>query len=151
VSTADAASTLEPAALEAIDAIVAASKAAGFVVAIAIVDAHGDLIAAYRMPGSRPRWMRASLRKAYTAAVMDRDTDTFHDEIVRRQLQIVYYGDPMFTGLPGGIVVADREGRTIVGIGVTGPTRGRDAELARAGARYFGGVSSGGEGSTVGR
>lgn len=128
---------LEPAALEAIDAIVAATKAAGFVVAIAIVDAHGDLLAAYRMPGSRPRWMRASLRKAYTAAVMDRDTDAFHDEIVRRQLQIAYYGDPMFCALPGGIVVTDREGRTVVGIGVTGPTKGRDAELAQAGVPSF--------------
>lgn len=142
---------LEDAAAPAIDAIVAAAKEAGFVVAIAICDAHGDLIAAYRMPGSRPRWMRATIRKAYTAAVMDRDTDLFHEEVVRRQLQLAYYGDAMFTGLPGGIVVTDAGGETIVGIGVTGPTRGRDAELARAGARYFGGVSSGGEGSTVGR
>lgn len=127
---------------EAIDAIVAASRAAGYVVAIAIVDAHGDLVEAHRMEGCRPRWMRASLRKAYTAAVMDRDTAAFHDEIVERRLQIGYYGDPMLTGLPGGIVVADEHGETIAAIGVTGPTKGTDAELARAGAAALGGASS---------
>lgn len=129
--------TLEAAAVAALDAIVAATEAAGFVVSIAIVDAHGDLIAARRMVGARPRWMRASLRKAYSAAIMDRDTDGFHAEIVQRDLQIAYYGDPMLTALPGGIVVADAAGATIVGIGVTGKTLGRDAELAQAGVAAF--------------
>jgi glc operon protein GlcG len=128
---------LEKAAVRALDAIVAATHAAGYIVSIAIVDAHGDLIAARRMDGARPRWMRASLRKAYSAAVMDRDTSAFHDEIVARGLQIAYYGDPMLSALPGGIVVAGADGATIVGIGVTGQTQGRDAELAAAGRAAF--------------
>ena len=85
------------------------------------------------MDGARPRWMRASLRKAYSAAVMDRDTSAFHAEIVKRNLQIAYYGDPMLTALPGGIVVRDAAGATLGAIGVTGKTEGRDEELARAG------------------
>jgi glc operon protein GlcG len=121
----------------AIAAIVAATEAAGFVVAIAIVDENADLIAAHRMDGSRPRWMRASLRKAYTACVMDRDTAAFHDEIVERKLQIAYYGDPMFTALPGGIPIVAPDGTTIGGIGVTGKTKARDAELAAAGLTCF--------------
>ena len=121
----------------AIAAIVAATEAAGFVVAIAIVDENADLVAAHRMDTSRPRWMRASLRKAYTACVMDRDTAAFHDEIVRRNLQLAYYGDPMFTGLPGGIPIVGPDGATIGGIGVTGPTKGRDDELAAAGLPFF--------------
>lgn len=123
--------------MRALDAIAAATAAAGYVVAIAIVDANGDLVAARRMDGARPRWMRASLRKAYSAAVMDRDTAAFHDEIVARSLQIGYYGDPMLTALPGGIVVPAADGGTLAGIGVTGPTQGRDAELARAGLAAF--------------
>ena len=129
-------SELEAAAMRALDLIAAATREAGYVVAIAIVDAHGDLVAARRMDGARPRWMRASLRKAYSAAVMDRDTDEFHAEIVRRNLQIAYYGDPMLTALPGGIVV-EAAGATLAAIGVTGKTDGRDAELARAGLAAF--------------
>ena len=128
---------LEAAATEALDAIAAATRAAGFVVANAIVDAAGELLAARRMDGARPRWMRASLRKAYSAAVMDRDTEVFHDEIVTRRLQIAYYGDPMLTALPGGVVVTDKGGTTLAGIGVTGNTAARDAELARAGLAAF--------------
>lgn len=129
-------SELEAAAMRALDLIAAATREAGYVVAIAIVDAHGDLVAARRMDGARPRWMRASLRKAYSAAVMDRDTEEFHAEIVRRNLQIAYYGDPMLTALPGGIVV-EAAGATLAAIGVTGKTDGRDAELARAGLAAF--------------
>jgi glc operon protein GlcG len=121
----------------AIEKIVAATIEAGYVVAIAIVDENGDLVAAYRMDGSRPRWMRASLRKAYTSCVMDRTTTAFHDEIVRRGLQIGYYGDPLFTALAGGIPVVGPDGTTIGGIGVTGPTQGRDEELAAAGLPYL--------------
>lgn len=129
-------SELEVAAMRALDLIAAAAREAGYVVAIAIVDAHGDLVAARRMDGARPRWMRASLRKAYSAAVMDRDTEEFHAEIVRRNLQIAYYGDPMLSALPGGIVV-EAAGATVAAIGVTGKTDGRDAELARAGLAAF--------------
>lgn len=127
----------EAAAMRALELVAAAAREAGFEVAIAVADAHGDLVAARRMDGARPRWMRASVRKAYSAAVMDRDTADFHDEIVRRALQIGYYGDPMLTALPGGIVIAGAGGETIAGIGVTGKTAGRDAELARAGTAAF--------------
>jgi uncharacterized protein GlcG (DUF336 family) len=116
----------------AIDAVVAASTAAGFVVAIAVVDEHGDLIAAHRMDGCRPRWMRMTQRKAYTAAVMDRDTTTFQEDIVARNIQLASYGEPMFCALPGGVVIRDAAGITIGAIGVTGPTKNRDVELAAA-------------------
>jgi glc operon protein GlcG len=122
---------------EAIRKIVAATVEAGYIVAIAIVDENADLIAAHRMDGCRPRWMKVSLRKAHTACAMDRTTENFGEEIVRRQLQISYYGDPMFTGLPGGIPIVGNDGTTIGGIGVTGLTKMRDAELAAAGLICF--------------
>jgi glc operon protein GlcG len=124
-------------AQDALVKIATASAAAGYVVAIAIVDDRGDLVAAHRMDGCRPRWMRASLRKSYTAAVMDRTTESFHEEIVRRNLQLAYYGDPLFTALPGGIPILAADGTTLGAIGVTGPTQGRDAELAAAGLASF--------------
>ena len=121
----------------AIVKIVAATEAAGYEVAIAIMDENADLVAAYRMDGCRPRWMKVSQRKAYTAVVMDRTTENFHEEIVRRSLQISYYGDPMFTALPGGIPIVGKDGRTIGGIGVTGQTKMTDAALGAAGLDCF--------------
>jgi glc operon protein GlcG len=124
-------------AVAAINAVVRASEEAGFAVAVAIVDDHGDLIAAHRMDGCRPRSIRMTQRKAYTAAVMDRDTTALHEDMVQRHFDISYYGDPMFTALPGG-VVARVDGRTIGAIGVTGNAKNRDGELAAAGLAQLG-------------
>ena len=121
----------------AIKRIVEATVEAGFIVAIAIVDENTDLVAAHRMDGCRPRWMKVSQRKAHTSCVMDRSTVEFQEEIVRRNLQIGYYGDPMFTALPGGIPIIGKDGSTIGGIGVTGQTKMRDAELAATGLPCF--------------
>jgi len=126
----------------AIEKIVAATKAAGFIVAVAIVDENTDLVAAYRMDGSRPRWMKVAQRKAHTACAMDRSTEEFATEIVSRHLQISYYGDPMFTALPGGIPIVGQDGSTMGAIGVTGKTNMRDAELAAAGLSCFAGARS---------
>ncbi len=117
----------------AIDAVVAAAEAAGFTVAIAVVDDHGDLIAAQRMDGCRPRSMRMTQRKAYTAAIMDRNTSAFHEELDTMHRQIAYYGDPMLCALPGGVPVRDAAGRTMAAIGVTGNAKNRDEELAATG------------------
>jgi uncharacterized protein GlcG (DUF336 family) len=117
----------------AIDAVVAACEAAGFTVAVAVVDDHGDLVAAQRMDGCRPRSMRMTQRKAYTAAVMDRNTSAFHAELDATHRQIGYYGDAMLCGLPGGVVVRDAGGRTMGAIGVTGNAKNRDEELAATG------------------
>jgi glc operon protein GlcG len=124
-------------AVAAINAVVRASEEAGFSVAVAVVDDHGDLIAAHRMDGCRPRSIRMTQRKAYTAAVMDRDTTALHEDMVQRHFDISYYGDPMFTALPGG-VVARVAGRTIGAIGVTGNAKNRDGELAAAGLAQLG-------------
>lgn len=125
---------LEKAAQAAIAAIRDAAAADGFPSAIVVVDDHGDLVAALRMDGCRPRWMRASLRKAYTAAVWDRDTTVFHEQLIKREISIEDFPEP-YTGLPGGITVAI-DGVTVAGIGVTG--KGKDVEYARCGLAAFG-------------
>jgi glc operon protein GlcG len=106
-------------------------------VAVAIVDEHGDLVLAHRMDGCRERFMTVSIHKAYTSARMDRTTESFGEMIVKRQLQISYYGDPMFTALPGGIPIIGHDGSTLGGIGVTGLIIGRDAAIAALGLPCF--------------
>jgi uncharacterized protein GlcG (DUF336 family) len=92
-------------------------------VAVAVVDKHGELIAVARMDGMAPRFVRAAHRKAYTAAVMERDTAGVM-EFWQVQASAGHRGthdwnDPMLTTLPGGYVV--RHGTKVVGgIGLSG-------------------------------
>ena len=94
-------------------------------VAIVVVDKFGQIIAAARMDGMAARFLHAAHRKAYTAAVMERDTSGVI-EFWNHQEQEGHRGphdwnDSMLTTLPGGFVV--RHGRSIVGgIGVSGGT-----------------------------
>lgn len=125
-------------ARDALDRVLAAAAAAAMPIAVAIVDAHGDLVASQRMDGAHPRFMNVAIRKAYTAAMREQSTDALHDELVRRNIEIGNFGDPLFTCLPGGIYVTNADGVTIAGIGVTGRTRGRDEEFGRAGVAGFG-------------
>jgi uncharacterized protein GlcG (DUF336 family) len=81
--------------------------------------------------------MRMTHRKAYTAAVMDRDTTVLQAEITAKSLQIAYYGDPMFCAFPGGVVIRAADGSTLGGIGVTGNAKNRDAEFAAAGLPFL--------------
>jgi uncharacterized protein GlcG (DUF336 family) len=107
--------------LRVVNAVVEAAKAAGPRtwpgVAVAVVDKEGELIAAARMDGMAPRFLRAAHRKAYTAAVMERDTAGVK-EFWNRQESAGHRGphdwnDPMLTTLPGGYVV--KYGTKIVG------------------------------------
>ncbi|HWG25579.1 GlcG/HbpS family heme-binding protein [Actinospica sp.] len=96
-------------------------------VAVAVVDKQGELIAAARMDGMAPRFVRAAHRKAYTAAVMERDTAGVM-EFWQAQESAGHRGphdwnDSMLTTLPGGYVV--KHGSRIVGgIGLSGGSGG---------------------------
>ena len=122
---------------EALRAVTAAIRAAEHVgslgprtwpgIAVTVVDKEGELIAGARMDGMAPRFFRAAHRKAYTAAVMERDTAGVM-EFWNRQEAAGHRGphdwnDPMLTTLPGGYVV--KYGTKIVGaVGVSGGSPG---------------------------
>lgn len=122
---------------EALRAVTAAIRAAEDVgsreprtwpgIAVAVVDKEGELVAGARMDGMAPRFFRAARRKAYTAAVMERDTAGVM-EFWNRQQAAGHHGphdwnDPMLTTLPGGYVV--KYGTKIVGaIGISGGSSG---------------------------
>jgi uncharacterized protein GlcG (DUF336 family) len=128
--------TLEQ-AQRAIDVILASCKQNGYTVAIAVADANGDFIAFARMDDPYLRWGRNARKKAYTSAIMGRDTQAFYDELEKRKRTLLDYGDPDFTTLPGGIAVYDGK-RCIGAVGVTGAAKGNDEDLARAGVAAMG-------------
>ena len=128
--------TLEQ-ALRAIAAAFDEATKDGKNMAAAVVDANGDPICSARMDGAHERVLRFALRKAYTAAVMARDTLAFKRDIERANRTLADYGDPMFTTLQGGMVVMD-QGRVVGGIAVGGNTSERDEEVARIALRSLG-------------
>jgi uncharacterized protein GlcG (DUF336 family) len=122
---------------EALRAVTAAIRAAEDVdaqrartwpgIAVTVVDKEGQLIAGARMDGMAPRFLLAAHRKAYTAAVMERDTAGVM-EFWNRQEAAGHRGphdwnDPMLTTLPGGYVVKHRT-KIVGGLGISGGSSG---------------------------
>lgn len=98
--------------------------------AIAVTDEAAGLVFALRMPGCHTRVLTHAIRKAYTAAVMQRDTITFRDEDADRHKTLDDWGDPMLTHLVGGVVI--RLGSEWYGaVAVGGNSTERDDEIAR--------------------
>ena len=124
-------------AQRAIAAVFEQAKKDGRPVAVAVVDNHGDLITCARMDGAHARVLRYAIRKAYTAAVMGRDTVAFKKDIQDAGRSLSDYGDPLLTTLQGGLVV--RSGNQIVGaIASGGSPRQRDVEMAQIGLNALG-------------
>jgi glc operon protein GlcG len=97
-------------------------------IAVAIVDRHGDLIVFARMDGAPVRTSTLAPNKAYTAARMERDTADILKMIQDRRIDMAFFGDPRYCGLPGGLVVKQGN-HTIGGIGVSGRSSEEDHEL----------------------
>jgi glc operon protein GlcG len=125
------------AAQRAIAAAFDQAKKDGRNMAAAVVDASGDPICCARMDTTHERVLRFALRKAYTAAVMQRDTLAFKRDMERANRTLADYGDSMFTTLQGGLVVTD-QGQVIGGIAVGGGTSEGDEAVARLALRTLG-------------
>lgn len=102
-------------------------------VAMAIMDATGNLVAYAAMDNLRLFSRRHALRKAYTAAIMGLDTGAHAQRLHGQGRSISELGDPQLTFGQGGLVIM-QEGVLLGGIGVGGyPSGQRDEDLARIG------------------
>ncbi len=117
---------IEAAARRVFDAASADARAMAF----AVVDEAGSLVFATRMENAHARILRHAIRKAYTAAVMERDTITLRDQDAELGKTLADWGDPLLTHLVGGVFVAI-DGEPFGGAAVGGNTTERDAEIAR--------------------
>jgi len=124
-------------AQRAIAAVIEAATAENKPMSVAVVDSHGELIACARMNGSHSRVLEHAIRKAYTAAVMVRDTLTFKYHLWERNGSLDQWGDPKLTTLQGGLV-AMADGQVVGAIGCGGNALPRDEEIARIGLRAMG-------------
>lgn len=98
--------------------------------AVAVTDEAGSLVFGTRMDNSAARILTHAIRKAYTAAVMQRDTITFRDQDVERGKTLDDWGDQMLTHLVGGVVIR-KHGEWFGGVAVGGNSTERDDEIAR--------------------
>ena len=102
-------------------------------IAVAVVDAHGDLICSLRQNGAAARMGRRSRAKAYSAATLGMNTVVFRDEVLKAEDRTLNdWGDPGLTALQGGLVVR-QGGKVVGGIAMSGNSTIRDEELAGIG------------------
>ncbi len=107
-------------------------------VAMAIVDATGNLEAYAKMDNLRLFSRRHALRKAYTAAIMGTDTGAHAERLHGQGRSISELGDPNLTHGQGGLVIM-KDGVILGGIGVGGyPSGQSDEDLARVGLEALG-------------
>lgn len=123
-------------ALRVVNAVLDHAKAKSHVgVAVVVVDKNADIIAAAKMDNRSARFFKAAHRKAYSAAVFERDTSAVVELHQRLDSEghrgPVEWNDPMLTTLPGGYVVVE-EGEVVGAIGTAGGTSGETSDLAFA-------------------
>ena len=101
--------------------------------AVAVVDAHGELVAFVRTDGCPLQSISIAQNKAYTAA-----RERVPSEVIGRRSRedafpLTNFGDPRIVGWGGGYpIVVD--GDVIGAVGVSGLPEEVDMELARTGA-----------------
>ena len=100
--------------------------------AIAVVDAWGNLINFARMDGASPLMARMAMNKAYTASSFGIDTRNINQWFKRTGKDITWYDDHRLTIVHGGICI--RSGDAVVGaIGASGRQEDEDEALAIVG------------------
>jgi glc operon protein GlcG len=82
------------AALAAVEAIRQAVQARGKTAAIAVADAHGELIAFVRCDGALLSSGPLAANKAYTAARLARPTRVLGETLRAKGTEVAFYGDP---------------------------------------------------------
>ena len=121
------------AALAALGAIRDAVEARSKTAAIAIVDAHGELVAFARLDGVQLGSGPLAINKAYTAARLNRPSRVLGETLRAKGTDIAFYGDGRYAGFAGGMPVRV-DGVIAGGVGVSGLSDDEDEALAALGA-----------------
>jgi glc operon protein GlcG len=108
--------------------------------AVAVADAHGDLICFARMDGAPVSSILIAINKAWTAARERKPTKEIGDKIKHPEKahDVAYYGDPKYVGWGGGIPVW-KNGEVVGAVAVSGLSSEEDAVLATLGAELIAG------------
>lgn len=118
-------------ALEAANAALAACKADGFTVAVAVTDAAGKLKVAFAPDGTRTNGVYMALRKDVTAAAFKMSTLALREKIAADP-SLLAQVKPNMSLLPGGLPIM-AGGRVVGAISTSGATAHVEEKCAQAG------------------
>lgn len=97
--------------------------------AVAVVDAHGELLAFLRTDSCRLPCITVAINKAYTAAREQVESKKFGADARERGFPLTNYGELRYVTWGGGVPV--RSGGEVVGaVGVSGLSEEEDVEYA---------------------
>jgi glc operon protein GlcG len=121
-------------ALQMIQAGLAYAREHGYRMGLAVVDAHGNLVASVRMDGARFLTPETARAKAYAAAAYGRPTAQMMEDYHKNQ---AFWGSLGSLGRPivpsQGALPIFRDGVQIGAMGCGGGTSQEDEDTARAG------------------
>ena len=125
-------------AKRAVDLIVEKALQMQKAAAIAVADAHGDLIRFARMDGAPVSSISIAMNKSWTAARERKPTKEIGDKVkhFEKGHDIAYYGDPKYVGWGGGIPVW-KNGEVVGSVAVSGLSSNEDIALATLGVELI--------------
>jgi glc operon protein GlcG len=97
--------------------------------AVAIVDAHGELVTFARTDGCPLSSISIAMNKAFTAARTGRESREIGEASREENFPMSNYGDARFVSWGGGVPLL-HEGNVVGGIGVSGLPSDEDMALA---------------------
>lgn len=100
--------------------------------AVAVVDAHGEMIAFLRTDGCPLPSIANAVNKAFTAARERVESAVIGQKSRDEEFAITNFGDLRYTGWGGGVPIVI-DGVVVGAVGVSGLPEADDMELARAG------------------
>lgn len=100
--------------------------------AIAVADAHGELIAFLRTDGCKLPSLTIAMNKAFTAAREGVESKTLGQQSREKGFPMTNFGDLRYTAWGGGLPIR-HEGKVIGAVGVSGLSEDEDIALARLG------------------
>lgn len=105
--------------------------------AVAVVDAHGELLAFLRTDGCPLSSINNAVHKAFTAARERRSSWEVGQASRVEEFPITNFGDLRYTGWGGGVPIR-YQGQVVGAVGVSGLPEGEDMALAEMGAAVVG-------------
>lgn len=101
--------------------------------AVAVADAHGELIAFLRTDGCPLQSITIAINKAFSASRERKPSREIGESSRQKNWPMTNFGDPRFTGWGGGVPIR-YEGKVIGAVAVSGLPEEEDMVLARLGA-----------------